>query len=325
MKAVVCATAGGPEVLRLEEVSEPLPGANEVRILVHASALNRADLLQRRGLYPAPPGASEILGLECAGTVEVLGDGASRFAAGARVMALLSGGGYAEKVTVHEDVLMLVPDCLSFEAAAAVPEAFLTASEALLIEGALHEGDSVLINAAASGVGSAAVQIAKLRGARVIASASQRKLPLLRARGVDIALERDRPDYVEAVMAATGGRGVDVIVDFVGGSALSRHQACLASRGRLVVVGLLGGAAAPLDLGRLLMKRQRILGLVMRSRSLAEKAEMVARFERELWPALATGTLSPQLDQTFPLAEVAQAHSRMEQNQNSGKIVLRVR
>jgi len=240
-------------------------------------------------------------------------------------MALLSGGGYAEKVTVHEHVLMQVPDCLSFEAAAAVPEAFLTASEALLTEGALHEGDSVLINAAASGVGSAAVQIAKLRGASVIASASQRKLPLLRALGVDIALERDRPDYVEAVMAATGGRGVDVIVDFVGGSALSRHQACLASRGRLVVVGLLGGAAAPLDLGRLLMKRQRILGLVMRSRSLAEKAGIVARFERELWPALATGTLSPQLDQTFPLAEVAQAHSRMEQNQNSGKIVLRVR
>jgi putative PIG3 family NAD(P)H quinone oxidoreductase len=324
VKAVVCQQSGGPEVLALVEVPEPTPGPHEVLIAVRATALNRADLLQRRGLYPPPPGASEILGLECSGVVAGLGEGATRFALGARVMALLAGGGYAERAVVHEDVLMPIPERLSFEEAAAVPEAFLTASEALLVEAELRRGGRLLVTAAASGVGSAAVQIGKERGAFVIGSASAGKLAAVTALGADVVLERDRADYVEALRKATSGHGVDAIVDFVGGSALERHQKCLAERGRLVLIGLLGGSSAPLDLGRLLMRRQRICGLVMRSRSVAEKIELVQRFQRELWPALDAGRLSPSVDQVLDISEVADAHRRMEQNLNCGKIVLRL-
>jgi tumor protein p53-inducible protein 3 len=324
MQAVICTGTGGPEVLALRDVPAPMPGPREVLLDVRATALNRADLLQRRGLYPPPPGASEILGLECSGVVAALGPGAERFAIGARVMALLAGGGYAEQVVVHEDALLPVPERLSFEEAAAVPEAFLTASEALLVEAELSAGQSVLITAAASGVGSAAVQIAKWRGAFVIGSASAGKLPVVKALGADVALERDAHDFVDLLRVATEKRGVDAIVDFIGASSLARHQACLAERGRLVLVGLLGGASAPLDLGRLLMKRQRICGLVMRTRSTVEKIALTARFQGELWPALDSGALSPHLDQIMPLSDVAAAHARMEQNLNTGKIVLRV-
>jgi putative PIG3 family NAD(P)H quinone oxidoreductase len=324
VKAVVCQGAGGPEVLSIADVPEPALGPGEMLLQVRATALNRADILQRRGLYPPPPGASEILGLECSGVVAALGPGAVRFAVGARVMALLAGGGYAEQVAVHQDVLLPIPERLSFEQAAAVPEAFLTASEALLVEAELCRGQTLLVTAAASGVGSAAVQIGKQRGAFVIGSASRDKLAAVTELGADLALDRERADYVEAVRAATHDRGVDAIVDFIGASALARHQACLAARGRLVLVGLLGGAAAPLDLGRILMNRQRLCGLVMRSRSLAEKIELVQRFQRELWPALDAGTLSPRLDQIFPLSEVVSAHGRMERNLNTGKIVLQV-
>ncbi|HYJ09093.1 MAG TPA: NAD(P)H-quinone oxidoreductase [Polyangiaceae bacterium] len=322
MKAVVFRAPGGPEVLEIADVPEPVPGPNEVLVDVRATALNRADLLQRRGRYPAPPGTSDILGLECSGVVAALGEGAARFGLGARVMALLPGGGYAARVVVHQDVLMAVPERLSFEQAAAVPEAFLTASEALLVEAELVAGQRLLVTAAASGIGCAAVQIGKQRGAFVIGSASTEKLAALSALGADLVLDRDRPDYVEALRAGTQERGVDAIVDLVGGSALARHQACLAPRGRLVLVGLLGGAAAPLDLSSILMKRQRICGLLMRSRNVAERIELVRRFERELWPALDTGVLSPCIDQIFPLADVALAHARMERNLNVGKIVL---
>lgn len=311
-------------MLGIAELPSPEPGSREVLVEIRAAALNRADLLQRRGLYPPPPGTSEVLGMECSGVVTALGPSASRFELGARVMALLPGGGYAEQVAIPEDLLMAVPERLSFEEAAAVPEAFLTASEALLVEAELVAGQSVLITAAASGVGSAAVQIAAYLGAFVIASASPAKLDFVAELGADVTLERERPDYVQAVLAATHGRGVDAIVDFIGGSALARHQACLASRGRLILVGLLGGATAPLDLGRILMKRQRLSGLVMRSRSLAEKAELTRRFERELWPALEAGVLSPRVDRVFSLSDVALAHRHMEQNLNAGKIVLRV-
>ncbi|HEX2676009.1 MAG TPA: NAD(P)H-quinone oxidoreductase [Polyangiales bacterium] len=325
MRAVVFEQSGGPEVLRLADVAAPEPGEREIAIEVHASALNRADLLQRRGLYPPPPGASEILGLECSGTVVALGSGARRFTVGERVMALLAGGGYAERVVVHEDIALPIPERLSFEQAAALPEAFLTASEALLVEGELRSGQVVLVSAAASGVGSAAVQIAKARGAFVVGAASAHKLPAVSELGADVALDRNREDFVEALRAATHQRGADVILDFVGGSALARHQACLAERGRLIAIGLLGGATGNLDLGRLLMKRQQVRGLVMRSRSTREKVDLVQRFERELWPLLESGKLVPQLDRIFPLADVMAAHQRMEQNLSVGKIVLRVR
>ncbi|RYZ03695.1 MAG: NAD(P)H-quinone oxidoreductase [Myxococcales bacterium] len=325
MKAVVFEQSGGPEVLRLAEVPAPTPGEHELLIDVHATALNRADLLQRRGLYPPPPGASALLGLECSGVVVQVGPGVTRAAVGDRVMALLAGGGYAERVVVHEGIALPVPERLSLEDAAAVPEAFLTASEALLVEAELRAGQSVLVTAAGSGVGSAAIQIAKLRGAFVIGSASAPKLSAVRALGADLALDREREDFVEALRAATSGRGVDAIVDFVGGSALPRHQSCLAERGRLVAIGLLGGATGALDLGRLLMKRQQVRGLVMRTRSTLEKLELVERFRRELLPAVADGRLAPRLDQIFPLSAVVAAHERMEQNQSLGKIVLRVK
>lgn len=325
MRAVVFDQSGGPEVLRIREVPAPVPGERELVIEVHATALNRADVLQRRGLYPPPPGASEVLGLECSGVVVEIGASVTRFALGDRVMALLAGGGYAERAAVHEVVALRVPERLSFEEAAAVPEAFLTASEALLVEGQVRSGEAVLVTAAASGVGSAAVQIAKLRGAFVIGSASSGKLAALTELGADVALDRAREDFVDALRAATGKRGVDVILDFVGGSALSRHQACLSERGRLVAIGLLGGATGTLDLGRLLMKRQQVKGLVMRSRSTAEKAEVVRRFERELGPALEDGRLAPRLDRVFAFEDVVAAHERMERNQSLGKLVLRLK
>jgi NADPH:quinone reductase-like Zn-dependent oxidoreductase len=265
------------------------------------------------------------LGLECSGVVAALGPGASRFALGERVMALLPGGGYAERVAVHEDVAMPIPERLGFEAAAAVPEAFLTASEALLAEAELRAGQRLLVSAAASGVGGACVQIAKVLGAFVIASSSAGKLDAVTALGADVAIDRERGDFVEELNRTTERRGVDAIVDFVGGSALERHQKCLGARGRLILVGLLGGAAAPLDLGRVLAHRQRIQGLVMRTRSVPEKIEVVRRFERELWPALDDGKLNPIIDQVLPLADAALAHGRMERNLNRGKIVLRVR
>jgi NADPH:quinone reductase len=325
MRAVVFEQSGGPEVLRIAEVAAPVPGEHELLVDVHATALNRADLLQRRGSYPPPPGASEVLGLECSGVVVAVGRSVTRFAVGARVMALLAGGGYAERVVVHEEIALPVPERLSFEEAAAVPEAFLTASEALLTEAEVRAGQVVLVTAAASGVGSAAVQIAKLRGAFVVGSASAPKLETVRGLGADVALDRERDDFVEALRAATNGRGADAILDFVGGSALARHQRCLAARGRLVSIGLLGGASGPLDLGRLLMNRQQVRGLVMRTRSTAEKAELVRRFERELLPALEAGSLSPHLDQIFPLSDVVAAHERMERNESLGKLVLRLK
>lgn len=325
MRAVICTASGGPEVLQLAEVPAPVAGPGQVLLDVHATALNRADLLQRRGLYPPPPGETDILGLECSGVVVAQGPGATRFAVGSRVMALLAGGGYAEQVAVHEELLLPVPERLSLLEAAAVPEAFLTASEALLVEAELSAGKRILVTAAASGVGSAAVQIGKVKGAFVIGSASQQKLATVTELGADVALDRRREDFVDAVLAATDRQGVDAIVDFVGGSALERHQRCLAARGCLVVIGLLGGASAPLDLGRVLRLRQRVHGLVMRTRSLAEKIELVARFQRELWPALDRGELNPRIDATLPVELVAEAHSRMEQNQNVGKIVLQLR
>lgn len=311
-------------MLEVADVAEPVPGPSEVLVHVRATALNRADLLQRRGRYAPPPGVTDILGLECSGVVAARGPGASRFPVGARVMALLAGGGYAEQVVVHQDLLMAVPERLSFEQAAAVPEAFLTATEALLVQAELSSGQRLLVTAAASGIGSAAVQIGKRLGAFVLGSASAGKLAAVSELGADVTLDRERPDYVEALRAATADRGVDAIVDLVGGSALPAHQACLAPWGRLVLVGLLGGAAAPLDLSRLLTKNQRLCGMILRPRSVAKKIELVQRFERELWPALDAGALSPRIDRVFPLGEVVAAHGHMERNQNVGKIVLSV-
>jgi len=324
VKAIVVPSPGGPEVLRLVELPEPFPGEREVVIDVRATALNRVDLLQRRGVYPPPPGASSVLGLECAGVVSALGPGITAAALGDRVMALLPGGGYAERVVVHEQLLLPIPPGLSFEQAAAIPEAFLTASEALFALGRTLPGEWVLVHAAASGVGSAAVQLAARAGARVLATTSGGKTARVRELGAERAVAREEEDFAAVALEVTGGRGVDVIVDLVGAAYLARNAGCLATLGRHVVVGLVGGARAEVDLARLLARRQALLGLVMRTRPLSDKIAVVERFRRQWLHRFTDGTLTPLVDSVFPLADAARAHERMEANANVGKLVLRV-
>jgi putative PIG3 family NAD(P)H quinone oxidoreductase len=325
MQAIVVAEPGGPDKLELREVADPTPGEGEVLVEVKATALNRADLLQRRGVYPPPPGASDVLGLECAGVVLSLGPGIARVRVGDRVMALLAGGGYAERACVHERLLLPIPERLSFDEAAAVPEAFLTAADALFDAGRLRAGECVLVHAAASGVGTAALELTREIGANVVAVTSGAKIERVRALAPRARfVDRTREDFVSAVAEASGGRGADVILDFVGAAYAARHAECLATLGRHVVVGLLGGGKAEIDLGRMLMRRQTLIGTVMRTRPLADKIAVVERFRREWLHRLADGTLTPVVDSVVPLKDAALAHARMEANENVGKIVLRV-
>ncbi|HEV8551599.1 MAG TPA: NAD(P)H-quinone oxidoreductase [Polyangiaceae bacterium] len=324
MQAIVAPHPGGPEVLRLGEVPDPVPGEREVVIDVRAAALNRADLLQRRGHYAPPPGATSVLGLECAGVVSALGPGIAAAKLGDRVMALLPGGGYAERVAIHEQLLLPVPPALDWTHAAAIPEAFLTASEALFSLGRVLPGEWVLVHAAASGVGSAAVQLARMAGARVLGTTSTPKVERVRELGAERVVARETEDFAEIALEVSAGRGVDVIVDLVGGAYFARHQACLASEGRHVVIGLVGGMKAEIELARVLSRRHQILGLVMRSRSVLDKIEVVERFRRAWLHRLVDGSLRPLVDSVFPLAEAGRAHARMEANENIGKIVLRV-
>jgi putative PIG3 family NAD(P)H quinone oxidoreductase len=327
VKAVVVSEPGGPENLQLVELPDPVPGSGEIAIEIHASALNRADLLQRRGLYPPPPGATDILGLECSGVVSALGAGCTgALQLGERVMVLLAGGGYAERVVVPEALAMKLPSALSFEQAAAIPEAFLTAREAMLVSGALGAGESVLIHAAAGGVGSAAVQMARAAGARVFATAGgSLKCDWVRQLGADVVIDYKSQDFAAVVSEHTAGRGVDVILDFVGAAYAEQHAACLAARGRHVLIGVLGGAQATINLARLMHKRQSLIGIVMRSRGAQEKIELTRAFVRTHLPLFADGRLKPMVDRVFALSDVARAHEHMEANQNLGKIVLRVR
>jgi putative PIG3 family NAD(P)H quinone oxidoreductase len=309
-------------VLTLGDVPDPIPGEREVLIDVRAAALNRADLLQRRGRYPAPAGASGVLGLECAGVVSALGAGTTALRVGDRVMALLPGGGYAARVAVHEQLTLPIPARLDFVQAAAVPEAFLTASEALFELGRTEPGDWVLIHAGASGVGMAAVQLARLVGARTITTSSERKLSALQALGVERAVARESESFRAVALELTAGRGVDVILDLVGADYFADNGACLAVLGRHVVVGLVSGAKTEIDLGRVLSRRHALLGLVMRTRPLAEKIAVVERFRRRFLQRLDDGTLAPCVDRVFPCAGAAAAHAHMEANTNIGKIVL---
>jgi tumor protein p53-inducible protein 3 len=325
MRAVIVRAPGGPEQLALAEVPAPQLSPGCLEIAVEASALNRADLLQRRGVYPPPPGASDILGLECAGVVRAVAGDAGAFRVGDRVMALLAGGGYAERVVVPHAQVLPVPSGMSFEQAAAIPEAFLTASEALFTSGELGAGEWVLVHAAAGGVGSAAVQLARAAGAHVVATVgSPEKAEWVRRLGADVVVNYRQEDFVAVCLEHTERRGVDVVLDFVGASYAERHLRCLGEAGRWVVLGMLGGSEARIDLGPVLRRRLRISGLVMRSRSLADKAAIVARFARRCAGSFESGALAPQIDRVYPLAEARAAHERMERNENLGKIVLRV-
>ncbi|AMV36136.1 NAD(P)H-quinone oxidoreductase [Planctomyces sp. SH-PL62] len=326
MRAVVIKGKGGPEVLEVVDRPRPEPRGEQVLVRVRACALNRADLLQARGLYPAPPGSpADIPGLEFAGEIEALGpDAEGQAKVGDRVFGIVAGGAQAEYLTTHPRMLARIPDNLDFDAAGAVPEAFLTAHDALTTQGGLTPGGRVLIHAAGSGVGTAAVQIAHAMGCLVLGtSRTAEKLERARELGLDVAIVNESGTFAEEVREQTGGEGVTVIVDLLGARALAENLAAIARRGRIVVVGLLSGTKAEIDLNTLLAKRASIVGTTLRARPLEEKIAATRLFADQVVPWLAQGVVKPVLDSTFPLDEVRKAHERMASNAGFGKIVLR--
>jgi putative PIG3 family NAD(P)H quinone oxidoreductase len=326
MKAVAFSGKGGPEVVEVREVPDPRPGRSEVLVRVRAAGVNRADLLQRRGLYPPPRGLREdVPGLELAGEVLALGEGASAWKPGDRVMAIASGEAQAELAVAHERMLLRVPDGLPLEQAGAVPEAFLTSHDALFTIGGLRPGWPVLIHAAGSGVSTAALQLARAAGATAIGtSRTADKLEKARELGLDhgILVGREQPRFAEEVRKLTGGRGVPLILDFVGGPYLAENLAALASGGRIVVIGTLGGPQAAADLGLLMRARGSIAGTVLRPRPIEEKIRATQDFGRDVLPLLADGRVKPVVDAVLPMDRAREAHERMEKNDSFGKIVL---
>jgi len=327
MKAIVIPKFGGAEVLELCEVPEPECGPEDLLVAVRATALNRADLLQRLGFYPqpGPRPAYDIPGLEYAGEVVGVGSRVEGFVVGDRVMGILSGASYAEKIATHHRLAVRVPENLTWPEAAAIPEAFITAHDALS-QCELGCGESALVHAVGSGVGAAAVQVAKLLGATPIigTAGSADKLAAAKELGLDVGVDYRSADFVDATKHATEGRGADVIVDFVAASYLERNVRALATCGRMVVIGLLGGTRAELDLGVLLGKRASIRGTVLRARPLEEKAAATRAFEKAVLPHIVSGRVRPVVDSVYPLARAADAHRYMESNANFGKIVLEV-
>ena len=325
MRAVVITAHGGPEVLRVQDVPDPEPGPDEVLVDVVTSALNRADLMQRRGLYPGPPAEHEIPGLEFAGRVAAVGGRVTEHAVGDAVMGIVGGGGYAERVTVHERQAMAVPDALGLDAAGAFCEVFITAWDALVRQGGLTTGRWALVHAGASGVGTASIQIAKAMGARIAVTASAGKHPVCEELGADLVIDYASEDYVEAVQAATGGVGVDVVLDVVGGDYLPRNVSCLRTNGRIIQVGTMAGGPVPFNPAGLMMKRAALIGTTLRARPIEEKIAVTRQFAAEMLPHAAAGTLAPVIDSRFALDDAPAAHQRMESNLNAGKIVLDVR
>ena len=326
MRAAVVSEPGGPEVFSIEQVPDPTPGPDEVLVAVAASALNRADLMQRMGHYPGPPGTrDDIPGLEMAGTVEAVGERVTGWQPGDRAMALLGGGGYASMVAVHERMLMPVPDALTLEEAASLPEVFLTAFDAMILQCELRAGETFLVHAAGSGVGTAAIQIAAAQSCRVFGTAgSAEKLEQAAALGLDVGINYHDQDFAEVVRDETDGRGVNVLLDLVGGPYWEQNLAALAVRGRMVIVGTMGGPRVEANLGALMGKRLRVHGTVLRARPLEEKATLVQAFVARVLPLIAAGTIRPVVERVFELDDVSEAHRYMETNANFGKIVLRV-
>jgi putative PIG3 family NAD(P)H quinone oxidoreductase len=324
MRAIVFDGRGGVEVLQVAAVPRPRPAPEQLLVRVRAAALNRADLLQRAGTYSAPPGETEIPGVEIAGEVESWGERVTGFARGQQVFGLVGGGGYAEYCPIDAQMAIPVPPRWSFVEAVAVPEVFFTADTTLCELGELQAGETLLVHAAASGVGTACVQLARHVGARVLCTVgSAEKAERLRALGADLAILYKERDFVEEVRRATGGAGVDVVEDFVGGTYFARNLAVLKPGGRLVLVGVLDEVEeAPVNLLELIMRRLQIKGSSMRPRPLADKRAISRNFEQKWLPLLVDGRLQPVVDSTFPFAEVARAHERMEANLNFGKVVL---
>ena len=325
MKAIAISRFGGPDVLVAVERPLPEPSRGEVRVRVRATALNRADLLQRAGAYPAPADApADIPGLEIAGEVDALGPGVERLALGDRVFGLVGGGGYAEAIVAHERALAVIPGALSYEQAAAVPEAFITAHDAIVGQAGLAGGDSLLVHAVGSGVGTAAVQLGHALGAFVIGTArTPDKLERAKPLGLDVGVVPDGDGFAAAVKRAAP-EGAAVVLELVGGTYVDEDLRAIRPRGRIVLVGLLAGIRAEIDLSLLLRKRARVFGTVMRSRPLEEKLEAMRTFESQVVPLFARGKLVPVIDCVMSLDDAGAAHVRMASNVGFGKIVLRV-
>lgn len=325
MRAVIIKGPGGPEVLQVGEAERPEPRPDDLLVRVRATALNRADTLQRRGRYPVPPGESEVLGLELAGDVVGWGANVTGFGEGERVFGLVGGGGYAEYARLDKDMALRIPEGWSYAQAAAVPEVFLTAQETVFELGRLQGHEAVLIHAGGSGVGTAAIQMARHIGAQVYFTAgSQEKIDRAMALGATAGINYKTHDFAEEIMRLTDGAGVDVVEDFLAASYLERNLDVLKTCGRLVLVATMGGTKAEIDLGKVQRKRLQILGSVLRPRPLAEKREAADRLRRTWLPLLARGDIHPIIDSEIPLDRVQEAHARMESNQNFGKIILTV-
>ena len=323
MKAILPKAPGGPEVLELTEVADPELGAGEVLLDVAATAVNRADLLQRQGHYPPPPGASEILGLECSGTVAAVADDVTGVEIGQEVCALLSGGGYATRVAVPAGQVMPKPDGVDLVTSAALPEVAATVWSNLMMVAGLRSGDTLLVHGGAGGIGTFAIQLGHVLGARVVTTAgSAEKLALCTELGADVAVDYHEQDFVEAVKESTDGAGADVILDNMGASYLARNVDALATEGRLVVIGLQGGTKAELDINALMRKRAAVVGTTLRARPVAEKTTICAAVAEHVWPLIADGSIRPMVGSRFPLGDAAAAHRHMESGESTGKILL---
>jgi putative PIG3 family NAD(P)H quinone oxidoreductase len=323
MKAITIPQPGDADALVLAEVPDPEPAAGEVRVRVAAAGVNRADVMQRLGHYPPPPGAPEYPGLEVSGTVDALGEGVDGWAVGDQVCALLSGGGYAELVCVPAGQLLPVPHGVSLEDAASLPEVVSTVWSNVFMTANLLPGQTVLVHGGSSGIGTMAIQLAREVGARVVVTAgSAAKLEACRQLGAEVLVNYREQDFVEEVLAATGGVGVDVILDNMGAKYLSRNVEALAPGGRLVVIGLQGGARAELDLGLLLRKRGAVIATSLRARPADEKAAIVAAVREHVWPLVEDGRVRPVVHSRHPLADAAAAHRELEESGHIGKILL---
>lgn len=323
MRAVIAPEPGGPEALVVVDLPDPTPGPGEVVLNMTATAINRADTMQRQGFYPPPPGASDVLGLECSGVISAVGSDVDDWAVGDEVCALLAGGGYAEKVLVPVGQLMPVPSGIDLVHAGALPEVACTVWSNVFMIAGLQRGESLLVHGGGGGIGTFAIQLGHALGAQVLTTAgSEEKLEVCRSLGADVGINYRDQDFVEEVEKATDGAGVDVILDNMGAKYLSRNVEALATEGRLVVIGMQGGSKAELDLGVLLRKRGAVIATSLRARPVGEKAAICASVVEHVWPLVADGSVRTLVHTTLPLAEAAEGHRIMEASDHIGKIVL---